>query len=383
MAGAEDASNDCCDTALDGGDLGMPTANEFRAGLKKIFEEARTAGNPWVEVLSKDLHVMLGGYPGLGHQMPVCCGVMRQEYRDGDEILRTPPSGAGATLLIRYALPRNGLETADPGDFNLEGFPAGVQHEAARQALPIIAKAARTGAKLTYQGLALAIGRPIKHARAVAQVCDLLDSASTLSHRPLMALWTVRSANGEINPDAWVKDALPELRDLLIAEAEAHEFSEADEYAMRGALDDLLGMGNRKAWEHVRTCIPQAVMVARLKGEEPPPGLDSLNDLGNDQAPVIATVGRRYVRDQAVRDAVIRRAKGLCEFCHQPGFMKPDGTRYLECHHIIALAAQGEDRMTNVIALCPGHHREAHFGRDAAAMEAEMVRIVEKQGSRA
>jgi hypothetical protein len=362
----------------------LPTANEFRAGLKKIFDQAQVAGKPWVEVLSKDLHAILGGYPGLGHQMPVCCGVMRQEYRDGDEILRSPPSGAGATLLIRYALPRDGLVAADPGDLSLEGFPAGVQHEAARQALPIIAKAARTGGKLTYQSLALAIGRPVKHARAVAQVCDLLDSASTLSHRPLMALWTVRSANGEINPDAWVKDALPELRDLLIAEAEVHEFSEADEYAMRGALDDLLGMGNRKAWEHVRTIIPQAVMAARLKGEEPPPpGLDSLNDLGTDQALVIATVGRRYVRDQAVRDAVMRRAKGTCEFCQQPGFMKADRTRYLECHHIIALAAQGEDRMTNVIALCPGHHREAHFGENSAAMEAEMVRIVaEKQAAR-
>ncbi|MBR0684076.1 HNH endonuclease [Roseomonas eburnea] len=272
----------------------------------------------------------------------------------------------------------------EPEDLDLEGFPAGVQHQAARQALPIISRAARTGSKLTYQGLATALGRPVRHARAMAQVCDLLDCASTLSRRPLMALWTVRSANGEINPDAWMKDALPELRDLLIAEAKAHEFSEADEEAMRGALDGLVGMGNRKAWAYVRTIISQEEMVARLKGEEPPPPqLDSINDLGTDEPRVVLAAGRRYVRDPAVREAVIRRARGLCEFCKEPGFLKADGTRYLEAHHIIALAAQGDDRMTNVIALCPGHHREAHFGKDAASMEAEMVRIVEeKQAAR-
>ncbi len=46
---------------------------------------------------------------------------------------------------------------------------------------------------------------------------------------------------------------------------------------------------------------------------------------------------------------------------------------YLECHHILALADQGEDRMGNVIAICPGDHREVHFGKRRDEIEAEMI----------
>ena len=80
-----------------------------------------------------------------------------------------------------------------------------------------------------------------------------------------------------------------------------------------------------------------------------------------------------YARDPKVRDEVLRRAKGMCEFCGALGFIKPDGSRYLESHHIIALARDGADRMTNVIALCPNDHREAHFGTTSEQIETEMI----------
>ena len=53
--------------------------------------------------------------------------------------------------------------------------------------------------------------------------------------------------------------------------------------------------------------------------------------------------------------------------------MKPDGSLYLESHHVIALANDGADRPTNVIALCPDDHREAHFGRRSEELERRMV----------
>jgi 5-methylcytosine-specific restriction protein A len=62
-------------------------------------------------------------------------------------------------------------------------------------------------------------------------------------------------------------------------------------------------------------------------------------------------LGQRYVRDLKVRTFVIRRAKGLCEFCEKPGSMKEDRTRYLEARHILSLASDVQDRETNVIAL--------------------------------
>jgi 5-methylcytosine-specific restriction protein A len=50
---------------------------------------------------------VIGGYPGAGkHRMPVCCEAMRSEKRAGDEIVFEPPKGKGASLTIRYRLPR-------------------------------------------------------------------------------------------------------------------------------------------------------------------------------------------------------------------------------------------------------------------------------------
>ena len=256
---------------------------------------------------------------------------------------------------------------------------ASVQHKAAQEALIVIAKAAKARTTLNYQSLAPALGREPTHARAMAQGCDLLDSAATLARRPLMALWTVRNAAGNVNSKAWVANTLPGLRELLIAEAEAHEFSDIDEGAIRDALGRLVGVGNRKAWVHMRDVIPQQEMLDRLEGREPSAETDSLNDLGTNEPPIIITAGRRYVRDAAVRAAVMVRAAGKCEFCKEPGFKRLDGGRYLECHHIIALSDNGEDRMTNVIALCPSHHREAHFGESSAEMEKEMVVIVREK----
>ncbi|MBV2182028.1 MAG: HNH endonuclease, partial [Castellaniella sp.] len=85
----------------------------------------------------------------------------------------------------------------------------------------------------------------------------------------------------------------------------------------------------------------------------------------------IATTG--YRRDDAVRKHVLERAQGHCMHCGTPGFELPDGTRYLEAHHIIALANDGPDTVDNVIALCAHHHREAHYGRNAEALEAAFL----------
>jgi 5-methylcytosine-specific restriction protein A len=50
----------------------------------------------------------LGGYPGRDHRVPICCKVMKSAMaRDyGDMPLQEPPSGQGASLTIRYVLPR-------------------------------------------------------------------------------------------------------------------------------------------------------------------------------------------------------------------------------------------------------------------------------------
>ena len=85
----------------------MPTAEEFRQRLYQMFQAATQQGQVSLDVEAGKLHRLVGGYPSQGdHKMPVCCHVMRSEMKSGDSILRAPPKGNGASLAIRYTLPR-------------------------------------------------------------------------------------------------------------------------------------------------------------------------------------------------------------------------------------------------------------------------------------
>lgn len=83
-----------------------PDSGQFRAALKEIFTQETKEGKSAVSVNSGILHRQVGGYPGTNHRMPICCEVMYQEMSKGDKIESRPPKGKGASLTIRYALPR-------------------------------------------------------------------------------------------------------------------------------------------------------------------------------------------------------------------------------------------------------------------------------------
>jgi len=89
---------------------------------------------------------------------------------------------------------------------------------------------------------------------------------------------------------------------------------------------------------------------------------------GSEEVRRCEQAGLVYVRDPQVRSAALLRAAGCCEYCDVPGFARPDGAIYLETHHIVPLHEGGPDTVTNVICLCPNHHREAHFGATAARL---------------
>jgi 5-methylcytosine-specific restriction endonuclease McrA len=98
-----------------------------------------------------------------------------------------------------------------------------------------------------------------------------------------------------------------------------------------------------------------------------------LDDLGTEDPARVLYAGYTYLHDQKVRSTVLHRAAGRCEYCGEEGFLKEDGSRYLETHHVIALAKDGADKLTNVIALCPNDHREAHFSGRRDSIEQEML----------
>ena len=67
-------------------------------------------GKSSVAVKAGDLHKQVGGYPEPkgNHRMPICCEVMRKEMGIRDEIMHSLQKGKGASLTIRYDLPRGG-----------------------------------------------------------------------------------------------------------------------------------------------------------------------------------------------------------------------------------------------------------------------------------
>lgn len=87
---------------------GQPTAEDFRAVLRQRFAEETAAGNERVDVDAGSLHRQVGGYPARdgNHRMRTCCTVMMSEKQERDRLMVIPPSGWGASLTIRYRLPR-------------------------------------------------------------------------------------------------------------------------------------------------------------------------------------------------------------------------------------------------------------------------------------
>lgn len=83
-----------------------PRKIDFEVELLRQLAAATSAGAKMLDISAKELHIAVGGYPGASHAMPSCCSAMRSEQRSTDEVLAQPPKGKGASLKIRYFLPR-------------------------------------------------------------------------------------------------------------------------------------------------------------------------------------------------------------------------------------------------------------------------------------
>jgi hypothetical protein len=82
-----------------------PKSCDFQNALDEIFARAKSDNLSYVDIASADLHRKVGGYPRI-NRMPGCCRVVKKKMRPEDEILRQPPSAQGASLKIRYLLPK-------------------------------------------------------------------------------------------------------------------------------------------------------------------------------------------------------------------------------------------------------------------------------------
>jgi hypothetical protein len=86
----------------------LPTADEFREELLRMMHDTFKQNRHYVDINAGELHRRLGTYPSTNHRMPLCCTVMKAAINEnaGDKILKQPECGQGASLTIRYVLPR-------------------------------------------------------------------------------------------------------------------------------------------------------------------------------------------------------------------------------------------------------------------------------------
>ena len=86
-----------------------------------------------------------------------------------------------------------------------------------------------------------------------------------------------------------------------------------------------------------------------------------------------------YTRSRDVKAYVTARAAGNCEGCNQAApFSRPDGSPYLEPHHIRRVSDGGPDHPAFVIALCPNCHRRVHAGADGPSYNDRLLGMMSK-----
>lgn len=90
----------------------IATKKLFIAALEQQMKKARNNGASSLTITSKELHQLVGGYPGPNHKMPTCCTVMYDAMGESDVIVAKPPSGKGASLKITYNLSNESTATA-------------------------------------------------------------------------------------------------------------------------------------------------------------------------------------------------------------------------------------------------------------------------------
>lgn len=103
--------------------------------------------------------------------------------------------------------------------------------------------------------------------------------------------------------------------------------------------------------------------------------------VGNETPGRSAISGFVWERSALVRQAVLARSQGRCEYCGRPGFLKENGETYIETHHIVPLSEDGPDVPNNVIALCPEHHRQAHFGASRDVLKGFFLKALAVAGT--
>lgn len=302
------------------------TANAFREALEIWFAEEVDQGNSFVDIQSGKLHRRVGVYPQAGHRMPTCCEVMIAEKNENDKILVSPPSQAGASLEIRYQLPRS----QKPKTRNLWSIE---ELKAAAKAYLWMLKSEEEGTTFTKSAVNQSLqAGPLKRRTIKSIEYRMQNLSAVLSDFCL----------------PWIKGYKP-----------ARNIGEKNEIRLRAILVEL-GHIDESLYEPTSDNADLEKKIAALRSRSltgTPRGVEHPEKVVNQRT--------EYKRDPLVKAAVLQLAAGICELCESPApFMKDDGEPFLEAHHVKQLANGGPDTVSNTAALCPNCHRLCHLGQN-------------------
>ncbi|MCP2080809.1 UNVERIFIED_ORG: hypothetical protein J2W74_001995 [Methylorubrum zatmanii] len=140
----------------------------------------------------------------------------------------------------------------------------------------------------------------------------------------------------------------------------------------------------RRLWPEGLMPVPEKPSVERAAEPLCDESLDELlrryhrKHAGKEERPrtYLATASV-FDRDPEVVAIARVRADGRCELpgCSHELFIREDGLKFLEVHHIVPLSEGGRDHPDNVACLCPSHHREAHHGIAASDIRASLIQV--------
>lgn len=204
----------------------------------------------------------------------------------------------------------------------------------------------------------------------VSVTMNMRKVSRDMSRRGYKGVWIARAARmDEAIRFAWESKARVRV---IVNDGDMRKANDAEAKAsvVRGRLLDPIPWTIRNYNESNGACV-----LARGVAEAPKVDQFDVETQASADVERCDVHGKAFVRNPAVRAAVLARASGRCEFCGTPGFVTCQGEVFLETHHIVPLSQGGADSTKNVAAVCPNHHREAHHGASAAVIHDFLLEV--------
>ncbi len=202
----------------------------------------------------------------------------------------------------------------------------------------------------------------------ISAILNYRELALQFEQNGKTSTWARRAREVDIAIQSAWREKLPVK--VVVCDGVRREIAEPDSAASRverRLLDTEIWAVTDYDWITGRSVV--------TRGVNPEPYLDQFSiDIDMDN-PAIKILRLKEVNDRSadVRRKALKRSLGLCQWCNIPGFLMSNGKIFLETHHVVPLSEGGLDILSNVVALCANHHREAHYGEQRKYMREKLL----------